>query len=233
MASPTIVDTTISSNGTASTSFSIDTGSPLQGEGVIIVLSRNSGSGQIDLWSDDYIELFSFNDSDGFASGAAAYIQAGGSEPSSITVTSSTSDEFVAVCFRISGHLDFDTQAPDFDTLVSGGNTATHDPPNVSVTGGSADILALAVLPYDTHNAGVSTYPTSYIGTNKTQSAMSGSQCSIAYGNRSLSAVSSEDPSAFVLSTSRRGIPATILIQEAGADSGLPIGTLSLLGVGK
>lgn len=233
MASPVIVATTISSNPSASNTFTVNTGSPQSGEGVIIAISRNSGSGQIDLWSDDYKQLFSSNDSDGFASGAAAYIQAGGSEPSSITVTSSTSDEFVAVCFRISGHLDFNTQAPDFGTLVGGGNTVTHDPPNVSVTGGAADILALAVLPYDTFNAGVSTYPTSYIGTNKTQSDISGSQCSIAYCNRSLSAVSSENPAAFVISTSRRGVPATILIQAAAADSGLSIGTLSLLGAGK
>lgn len=232
MASPTIVATTISLNGTASTSFSISTGSPLQGEGVIIVLSRNSGSGSV-TWSDGFTEMFDLNDVDGFSSGAAAYKQAGASEPSTITVTSTTSDEFVAVCFRISGHLDFSSQAPDFDAVETEGNTVTHDPPSVNVTGGTADILSLAVIPYDTHNAGVSTYPTSYTGTNKTQSGASGSQCSIAYGNRSLSAVSSEDPSAFVLSTSRRGIPATILIQEAVADSGLPIGTLSLLGVGK
>lgn len=231
MSSPIIVDTTISSSDSASTSFVIDTGSPLPGEGSVIFLSRNSGSGSV-TWSDSYIELFDLNDDDGFSSGAAAYIQAGGSEPSSITVTSTTSDEFVAVCFRISGHLDFNTQAPDFATLVSGGNTVTHDPPNVSVTGGAADILALAVLPYDTHNAGVSTYPTSYMGTNKTQSGTSGSQCSIAYCNRSLSSVSSENPSAFVITTTRRGIPITLLIQAAAA-SGLPTGSLNLMGVGK
>ena len=216
MASPTIVAETASNSASSSTTFTVNTGSPLSGEGVIIILSRDGGSGTV-TWSDSFVELYDLNDDDGFSSGAAAYKQAGGSEPSTITVTSSLSGEFAARCYRISGHLDFSTQAPDVGTITSDGNVTSHDPPSVNVTGGAADILSIAALPVDTHNVTISTYPTSYINTGRTQSGTSGSQCQIAFATRALSAVSSEDPSAFVLSGTRRAIPTTILIQAAAA----------------
>lgn len=233
MASPTIVAETASNNSSASTTFTINTGSPLSGEGVIIILSRDNGGSGTVTWSDSYVELFDLNDDDGFSSGAAAYKQAGGSEPSTITVTSTVSGEFAARCYRVSGHLDFSTQAPDVGNLTSGGNTVTHDPPSVNVTGGAADILSIAALPYDTHNSNVNTFPTSYINTGTTQSGTSGSQCTLAFCTRALSSVSSEDPAAFTLSATRRGLPTTILIQEAAVAAALPAGSLGLLGVGK
>jgi len=230
MASPVVVAETASSSSSGSTTFTINTGSPLEGEGYIITLSRNSGSGSV-TWSDSMNELFDVNDDDGFSSGAAAYKQAGASEPSSITVTSTTSDEFIARCYRISGHLDFSTQAPDVGVVVNEGNTTTHNPPSVNVTGGSNDILSLAALPLDTHNASITTYPTSYVNTGRGTSGVSGSQCSLGYGRRAMLAVASEDPSAFVLSTTRRGTPATILIQAAGGGGGGRIMS-SMAGVG-
>ena len=227
MASPTIVAETASNNSGSSTTFTINTGSPLSGEGVIIVLSRDGGSGSV-TWSDSFVELFDLNDDDGFSSGAAAYKQAGGSEPSTITVTSSLAGEFAARCYRISGHLSFSTQAPDVGTVVNEGNVTSHNPPSVNVTGGSADILSLAMLPYDTHNVSVSTYPTSYINTGRTQSGVSGSQCTLAYATRALSSVSSEDPAAYTLSGTRRAIPATILIQAAAAGGTNPKGVFGM-----
>lgn len=218
MASPTIVATTFSNSSSGSTSFTVNTGSPVSGEGVVIILSRNGGTGSV-TWSDSYIELYDLNDDDGFACGAAAYIQAGGSEPSTITVTSTTSVEFSAVCYRVSGHLDFSTQAPDIATVVNGGNTTSHDPASASVTGGAADILALTAASIDTHNVSVTGYPTSYTNTGRLQSGTSGSQCQIAYATRSLSSVSSEDPAAFTISNTRRAVLGTILIQEAASGS--------------
>jgi len=217
MASPTIVAETPSNDDNATTSFTILTGSPLEGEGVLIFLSRDNGGTGTVSWSDGYTELYDLNDDDGFSSGAAAYKQAGASEPSSITVTATVSGEFTARAYRISGHLSFATQAPDVGTVTNGGNTVTHDPPSVNVTGGAADILSFAVLPFDTHNSDVNSYPSSYINTGVTRSGVSGSQCSLAFCTRAITSVSSEDPGAFTLSATRRGIPTTVLVQEAAA----------------
>lgn len=217
MASPSIVAETPSNDDNDTTSFTILTGSPLEGEGSLIFLSRDNGGTGTVTWSDGYTELYDLNDDDGFSSGAAAYKQAGASEPSSITVTASVSGEFTARAYRISGHLSFATQAPDVGTVTNGGNTVTHNPPSVNVTGGAADILSFAVLPFDTHNSDVNTYPSSYINTGVTRSGVSGSQCSLAFCTRAITSVSSEDPGAFTLSATRRGIPTTVLVQAEAA----------------
>lgn len=217
MASPTVVAETPSNDDNATTSFTISTGSPLEGEGVVIFLSRDNGGTGTVSWSDGYTELYDVNDDDGFSSASAAYKQAGASEPSSITVTSTVSGEFTARAYRVSGHLSFATQAPDFGIVTDGGNTVTHDPPSVNVTGGAADILSLVALPFDTHNSNVNTYPSSYINTGVTRSGVSGSQCSLAFCTRAITSVSSEDPGAFTLSATRRGIPTTVLIQAEAA----------------
>jgi len=213
MTSPTIVAETPSNNSNASTTFTINTGSPLDGEGIVIFLSRDNGGSGTVTWPAGYTELYDLNDTDGFASGAAACKQAGASEPATIEVTSSVSGEFTSRAYRISGHLDFDTQLPDIGTVNNAGNTVTHNPPSVNVTGGSADILSIATLSFDTHNSNVNTYPTSYINTGVTRSGNSGSQCSLAYCTLAISAASSEDPDTFTLSTDRRGISVTLLIQ--------------------
>lgn len=231
MASPTIVATTETSKSASSTSISAGTGSPLNGEGVLIFVSWDGGTGTV-TFSGGYTELYDLNDDEGIADGAAAYKQAGASEPSTITITCSVSTRFAVVCFRVSGHLSFSTQAPDFATVVNEGNTVTHDPPNVSVTGGSADILTFAACAYDTYTSTVSTYPSSYTGTGTVQSGTSGAQCSMAYCSRALTAAS-ENPGAYTLSATRRAVNGTVIIQAAGVASTLPAGSLGLLGVGK
>lgn len=216
MASPSVVLETESGNDSTAMAFTVDTGGVQDGEGSIIVLSRDGGTGTV-TFSDSYIELVDANDDDGFASAAVAYKQGGASEPSSITVTTTLSGEFTARAYRISGHLDFDTQAPDIGFLTDDGNVTTHNPPSVNVTGGPKDILSLAVLPFDTDGPTVSTFPTGYTNTGLTVSGSSGSQCSLAFCRRDLSSVSSEDPDAFTITATRRAIPITILIQEDAA----------------
>jgi len=216
MTSPTVVLETESGNSGSSTTFTVDTGSVQDGEGSIIVVSRDGGSGTV-TFSDGYTESLDANDDDGFASAAVAYKQGGASEPSSITVTSTLSGEFTARAYRVSGHLSFDTQAPDIGFLTNEGNVTVHNPPSVNVTGGTKDILSIALLPFDTHNVSVSIFPSGYTNTGMTVSGASGSQCSLAFARRALSAVSLEDPGSFTLSGTRRGIPITLLIQEDAA----------------
>lgn len=232
MASPAIVAETQSSNSASSSLFPIATGSPQPGEGVIIILSRDGGTGNV-TWIDGYIELFDLNGDDGRTSGSAAYKQAGSSEPATTNVTSTVAGEFVARAFRITGHLDFSIQAPDSDTVTSDLNASIHDPPGVTVTDGPKDILALAVLPTDTHTAGINTFPAGYAGTGTTHSGTSGSQCSLSYCHLEISNVSSENPSQFEMDNTRRALPTTILIQADSVPvSSIVAGSLSLLGVG-
>ena len=216
MASPSVVLETPSNSSSGSTSLSINTGSPLENEGVIIFLSRDPGEGTV-TWADGYIKLFDVIDDDLKSTGSVAYKQAGASEVSSTTVTATVSSKFAARAYRISGHLSFATQAPDFGYVTDDGLVTVHNPPSVNVTGGPKDILSIAALPFDTVGATVSTFPSGYTSTGLTASGASGSQCSLAFCRRDLSAVSSEDPGAFTITATRRGIPITVLAQEDAA----------------
>ena len=216
MTSPSVVAETPSNSSSGSTSLSINTGSPLENEGVIIFISRDPGSGTV-TWADGYIELFDVIDDDLKSTTSVAYKQAGASEVSSTTVTATVSSKFAARAYRISGHLSFATQAPDFGYVTDDGLVTVHNPPSVSVTGGTKDVLSIAALPFDTVGATVSTFPSSYTNTGLTASGASGSQCSLAFCRRDLSAVSSEDPGAFTITATRRGIPITVLAQEDAA----------------
>ena len=230
MASPLIVATTPTPKSTSSTSVLALTGSPQDGEGVLIFVSWDGGTGEV-TFTDEHIRLYSLNDVDGYAGGAAAYKQAGVSESSTTTINCSVSTRFAVICFRVSGDLNFSTHPPDFGTVINEGNTVTHNPPSVPVTGGSADILTFATCAYDTYTPTVSSYPNLYTGTGTVQSGASGAQCSMAYCSRSLTAASA-DPLDYTLSATRRAVNSTVIIQEAAAAS-LPAGSLGLLGMGK
>lgn len=230
MASPVIEGTADSNSSTSSTSFTVNLPTGIvSGEGILVAVTRDGGAGTVSFPA-GYTELYDLIDDDSFATGAAAWKQSTGGEPASITVTSTTSDPFVARAWRISGATDFTVTPPDFDTVVNAGNTTTHDPPNVSVTGGSNDILIIPILHFDTYTASVSSFPSGYGNTGSAASGTSGSQCEMAWCDLSTTAAS-ENPGAYTLSTTRRAVTSTIIFQASGGAPAVTNVNLPLLGV--
>lgn len=81
-----------------------------------------------------------------------AYRYADGTEGSTIDLTSSASTRSATITYRISGAADPSVQAPQIGTTATGSST-TPDPPSVSVTGGSKDILTIACFGRGGENA--------------------------------------------------------------------------------
>lgn len=219
MAIPVIEGTQDSNNSSSSTSLTVTLPSNLQiDEGVVVRVSRDGGTGTV-TWPTGWSELYDAIDDDGFAAGAAAYRKIDGTEGSSITVTSSTSDPFAARASRYSG-VDFATDPPQAAIDTAGGNTTSHDPPNLSITGGPLDTSVIATAHIDTVNAGVTGYPTGFINTGNLISGATGSQCILAYADKAETGISSTNPGAFNTTNTRRAVNSTIAVVDPGGGGG-------------
>lgn len=126
---------------------------------------------------------------------ASAYKQADGSEGASITVTSSLSTRSAHSSYRITGHINPSTQAPEAANAI--GTNGQSDPPNKAVTGGSKDILVIAAG----SNSGLTEItgaPANYTNLLNpfVDTGSAGSSTNLGTAQRQLTA-SSEDPGAF------------------------------------
>jgi hypothetical protein len=83
-----------------------------------------------------------------------------GTEGTTTTFTLSSSTRGAWIVYEISGQADPTVQAPQVGTTASGSGT-TPDPPSVSVTGGSKDILTIACFGRDGEEADDDTWVTS------------------------------------------------------------------------
>lgn len=138
-----------------------------------------------------------------------------GSEGSSITVSSTDSQESSYICDLLSGQH---TSTPIEGAAGTVSNTANPDPPSLTPfsLGAGEDILWIAIIGYDAGGSSAdppSSYPTNY--TNGT------SQCSIcnvgvARAYRTLNATT-EDPSTFTLGGADDSAPVTIAIRPAAS----------------
>ncbi len=160
---------------------------------------------------------------------AVAYRQADGGEGATITVTSGTAQRSAHTTYKISGHENPATQAPEMSTGVNGFGT-NPDPDSLSPTGGSKDYLWLAVHAHD----GIQTtdaFPTNYTngisseGTNAVASAGAGS------AERQLT-TATEDPGAFTISNNEQWAAATVAVHPVGAGVTTRRYSLPITGVG-
>ncbi len=138
-----------------------------------------------------------------------------GTEGASITVTPSASAKFCAVAYRITGARAYSSQAPDILSAI--GSSVNPDCPSENVTGGPKDILSLALDTHVGEQTTTVTYPTSYTNTGQITTGGGGvttTNCQINYCSRQLTAVSSEDPSAYTISGSQSWTAITILVQQ-------------------
>ncbi len=148
--------------------------------------------------------------------GSVYYRQADGTEGSSITVTTVGADNSGHIAYRISGHEDPATQAPEIATDNNGGSsTTTPNPPSLTPTGGAEDFLWLAIV-LNRRNEPTA-YPTSYVNTFSARASQGPNGSLNTSGSERQLNATSEDPSAFTISANRYAIAATIAVHPGGA----------------
>ena len=144
----------------------------------------------------------------------------GTEDGTTISVSTTSSQESAHASYAISGAIDPDTQAPQATENTGADNSP--DPPSISPTGGSKDYLFLAIAGIDTTSTNsISAYPSSYINTGNASSG-GGTGVRIGFCTRALTA-SSEDPGVFTKSSTESWSTQTIAVHPASAATKIPL----------
>lgn len=142
MASPAVVGTAAETAvSTASTSHVVNLPTGTTGNLLLAIMSKGSAG-----TTPTVDALAGWNELLDEAQTLGLYIAwrtADGTEGATTTFTISSATRGAWIVYEISGHVDPGTQAPQIGTTATGSST-TPDPPSVSVTGGSKDILTIA-----------------------------------------------------------------------------------------
>jgi hypothetical protein len=142
MASPAVVGTpTETAISTAGTSHVVNLPSGASGNLLLAIMDKGSTAatvGSLAGWN----ELLDENSANGLY---IAWRVADGTEGATTTFTLSASTRGAWIVYEISGAADPTIRAPEIGTTASGSSTAPN-PPSVSVTGGSRDVLTIAAF---------------------------------------------------------------------------------------
>ncbi len=168
------------------------------------------------------------------ASLTACYKQADGGEGASATVTAATATRYSYATYRITGHENPTTQAPESTTAVVANSTAP-DPPSIDPAGGSKDFLFIEAVS-NSHGRIVSACSTTYatiVGAGPDNGTATNSGMGTC--NRALTTAGPEDPNA--MTTTGTGVEEhamiTAAIHPSGGGPSCTAGlNLTLLGVG-
>lgn len=151
------------------------------------------------------------------------YKVASGSEGATLSVTTSSSRVSSHISYRITGYAN----TPQVSTGATS-TTGNPDPDSLTPSGGAKDYLWIAACSTRFGSGAISSYPTSYSGSNlnsRITGALGGSN--VAVGTRDLNA-SSENPGSFNFPTNQYWTACTIAVEPTGSSLKL----LTLLGVG-
>ncbi len=216
MASPTVQAT--NSNATSGTSHTgtLPVGVVAGDLLLAIFVSDGNPTHTIDT---DYTEIFSAPAANNEARMSISYRQADASANDIPTHTTSVSQRGIFIMYRIDGHEDPSTQAPELSSSTGNTGTSTSpDPDSVTPTGGSKDYLFLAVTGND-GNVTTDTAPTNYANLiSQTSAGGGGDRCNGGSAERQLTAAS-EDPGVFAISASDDWVAATIAIHPSAVDT--------------
>lgn len=217
MAFPVIAATNTTNGTTATASAAVNLPTGIVSGNLLLVLHRSavgtdthavSGGGWTALFndasdaSDDRISLW--------------YRQADGTEGATITITQ-TNSKFASLAWRITGHENPATQAPEFATLVTGTSTAPN-PGNLTPTGGAKDYLWLWIGGWEGEQtsppAGTPASYANAIGANSGTAGVVATNCRVASADRALNAAS-EDPGSWTISASDDWTASVVAIHPA------------------
>lgn len=209
MAFSSVAATNTSAATANQTSHTVDLPAGIVSGNLLIVCFSVDGAPSI-TWPGGWTEFFTVakNSTNKLA---LAYRQADGGEASTITVTTGASQRSAHTSYRITGHEDPATQAPE----GSGGGLgldANPDPDNNTPTGGAKDYLWLAVEGHDV-NRTTNAFPTDYSNGISAVSS-TGAGCGVGSAERQLNAVN-EDPGTFTISASDNWVAVTVAVHPA------------------
>ena len=208
---PKVVARNTSAQDTAATSHTVDLPAGIVAGDLLIVVFAVRGNPGVTWGGTGFTEFFEVANGANHAL-ALAYRQADGTEGATITVTTGASQKSAHTAYRITGHVNPATHAPEASAGATG-NSAAPDPDSLSPTGGAKDYLWLAVLGWNQFGTTLTGYPTNYLnGITKTTS--SGNSANVGSAERELNAAS-ENPGAFTLSASEQWIAATVAVHPA------------------
>jgi len=188
MAFPVVAATNGSQEDSQTTSHTVALPADISSGDLLLVFFAVEGLNTI-TFPEGWTEIFEVAQSTEVTFGIA-YRQADGEEGATITVISSISNYSAHVTFRITGHEDPGTQAPEVSTGATG-YSQTADPDALTPTGGAKDYLWLALVGFDT-GYNIDGFPTDYTdGAWREEGHVSAGHC-----RRELNAAS-EDPGIF------------------------------------
>ena len=216
MASPTIVQSTSSSDDDEGTSHVVNLPASLTTGNLLVLLYAARASGAI-TWPGGYTKFGSDLADDDDPNLSTAYRKIDGTEGATITVTGPAAKS-IHIVYEIAGMKDPASQAPERSTGATGLNTAP-DPDSVSGTGGSKDYLFLAM--HSERNLNTTTAaPTNY-GNLINKKSTSGNAITGATADRALTAAS-DDPGVFAAGDDTSWSACTVVVHPPDAGGMLP-----------
>ena len=158
-----------------------------------------------------------------------AYRQADGGEGSTITVTTAAAERSAHVAYRITGHEDPATQAPqDASTFAASG--VNPDPPDLTPTGGAKDYLWIAIEGHDRDRT-TDAFPTNYVSNQLNARGTGANSVAVAMATDEVNAAS-ENPGTFTISASDQWAAVTIAVHPGSVDVVIlpPVGAITVTG---
>lgn len=221
MAFPQVVDTNTSIVTPSGTSHTVDLPANISAGDLLLVFFSTDGDNTISDW-DGFTELFNLSNGT-FASLSVGYKKATGGEGGTITITTTSSEHSAHVSYRITGHADPDSQAPEASTGAVDGS-ANPNPDSLTPTGGAKDYLWIAVEGNDDGTDTVISYPTGYDDNQFTiGTANSSFGCAIGIGSKEENDTS-DDPGTFTIPP-EQWVACTVAVHPAGEEPPPPSGT--------
>lgn len=215
MAFPTVASITASSRNTNATTHTVTLpGTIVAGEKLVALFACDNQARALTTitwpagWDERAERILPAGTETGFA---VADRIADGTEGTSITVTTDTSETFAAQVYRVSswhGTAAAEAASP------SNGESTTPDPPNLTPSYGAEDTLWIAVGTLDIGGTTISAAPTNYTDLTTTQSGTGFGDVEVYSARRELNATS-EDPGGFTASTTAAWHATTVAIRPA------------------
>jgi hypothetical protein len=208
---PVVVTRTNSIHDTNATSHTVDLPASISADDLLIVLFSVDGAPSI-TWPGGWTE-FKKKSNGTDVTFALAYRQADGGEGATITVTTGSSEKSAHASYRITGHEDPATQAPEASTGATAFSTLP-DPDSLSPAGGDDYYLWLHTHGHDGPRTTTGT-PAEYRDKNDNQ-GVSADSVGVA-GFEQWRKASSENPLPAIINVDDQWVAITVAISPPGA----------------
>lgn len=224
MASPVVAGTAVTGDTVGGTSRTINLPASIAAGDLLLVFvavaSQISGSETATITGWTTITGLYIKDAGNVQSLLGLYRWADGTEGTTATLATSGSTKVSVLAYRITGAVNPATQVPQAGTGVTGSGAANAaDPPSVSVTGGSKDVLAIAVMGQQGETFTGGGAPTNYTNLITTDTGLAGPttvNCWIQGAQRQVT-TATENPGVFNHTSTDVWVVNTVIIHPAGS----------------